>query len=41
MAFFKNNLLSALAALLLASGFFACVDTDFDEPPVGECAVSV
>lgn len=41
MAFFKNNLLSALAALLLASGFFACVDTDFDEPPVGECAVAV
>jgi len=41
MAFFKNNLLSALAALLLASGFFACVDTDFDEPPVGDCKVSV
>lgn len=41
MAFFKNNLLSALAALLLASGFFACVDTDFDEPPVSDCNVTL
>ena len=42
MTFFKNNiLLSAAVALLLTFGFFACVDTNFDEPPVGDCAVSV
>ncbi len=35
----KSLLLALVPALLL--GFYACVDTDFDEPPTGDCDVNV
>jgi len=41
MAFFKNNILSVVVALLFAAGLFACVDQNFDEPPVGDCEVNI